>query len=128
MKINRFSNINEDDSIFDENWTEKTFDKINELKLKIIKEENKIKIMIKKYLLLNQDLQEILLKLNEDQLIIIDFEYYNSNKEIVFSISYHPTFQNHNTYYANLNREQFNDFLYFLKNPDIYINTKKYNI
>lgn len=128
MKIKKFNTINEEYLLFNDKWTEESFDEINKLKMEIAREEAKIIKMVRKYLLLNQHIQEDQLDLNEDQLIIIDFEYYNSNSEIVFSISYHPTFQNSNTYFANLDRKQFNDFLIFLKEPEVYINSRKYNI
>lgn len=127
MKINRFNSINENVSLFGEKWTKDKFDKIQKLKSEIENEEDNLKPLLKKYLLLNPDLQDQIVELNEEELVIISFQY-TPNKTIVFSIWYRAEYDDFGDFQASLNQKDFNEFLNFLKEPDIYINTKKYNL
>ena len=127
MKIKRFNNINENSSFLGDKWTKEKFDKISKLKSEIENEEDSLKSLLKKFLLLNPNLQEQIMELNEEELEIVSFQY-TPNKTIVFSIWYRPKSDDFDDFEANLNQKQFNDFLDFLKEPNVYVHTRKYNL
>lgn len=127
MKIKRFNSINENSSVLGDKWTKEKFDKIRSLKTEIENEEDDLKPLIKEFLLLNPNLQEQIMELNEEELEILSFQY-TPNKTIVFSIWYRPESDDFDDFEANLNQKKFDEFLDFLKEPDVYINTRKYNL
>lgn len=125
MKIKRFTNINEDSNHLGDKWTKEKFDYIKKLKSEIENEEDSLKLLIKDYLILNPDIQEQIMDLDEYDFYITGFEYIPS-ETIVFSIWYDYDIESN--YEATLNKNEFDDFLQYLKNPELYVNSKKYNI
>lgn len=125
MKIKRFTNINEDINHLGDKWTKEKFDYIKKLKSEIENEEDSLKLLIKDYLILNPDIQEQIMDLDEYDFYITGFEY-TPSETIVFSIWYDYDIESN--YEATLNKNGFDDFLQYLKNPELYVNSKKYNI
>lgn len=120
MKIKRFENINED-MIFDLPWTEKKFEEISELKKEIKATEESLFELLSDYINLYPDIVE-----NESEFYIKEFYYKKYNPFCRLEIVYYD--DDNDERGTALDPNQFEDFLKFLKDPDLYKNSKKYNL
>ena len=127
MKIQRFKLIAED-----VNWSEDKLNQYYKLKDELLEMEDSLKILLAEYLLLNPNIQEDdSIELDTDETRIVSFEYHPNHQYIRFEIKYYPEdpvddFQD--DYDATITVRGFQDFLNFLKDPESYKMSKKYNI
>ena len=126
MRIKRFESINES-SYLNGTWTKEKFVKITNLKSEIENEERSLLPLLKDYLLLNPDIQEEEADISEEETYVTTYSF-NENSTEIFYFSYVPEDGDHENWDVNLNRTQFQDLLKFLKDPEMYKNTNKYNI
>jgi hypothetical protein len=131
MKINRF-NINEsrNNPLLDEPWTIDKFKKIQKTKRQIKAVEDSLNKLLTQYLLIHPDIQDEEDTLDIEETKVVWYEFLN-NPMYIFSFSYYTNDyaeHNKNESSATLTKEQFNDLLIFLNEPDLYINSNKYNL
>ena len=130
MKIKRFENINEnvDTSFLSAPWTEEKFLNIHDMKSKIEGEEENLLSLLTEYLIMNPELQEQICDLSEDETRATSY-LFDPRSTVVLTIYYCPDDDSYgDDFIATLNKVEFQEFLKFLKNPEMYRSSKKYNI
>jgi len=120
MKIKRFK-INENIS---STWTKEAFEKINNMKSEIENTNDELKPFLQNFLELNKNLLDS--NIDQDEFYADSFTYTPYNPYTKFEIKYFD--EDNDEYYAELDTKYFNELLEFLKNPEVYKSSKKYNI
>lgn len=128
MKIKRFENNP------DIKWDNNKIEELYQLEedVKILKES--LKKLLLKYLELHPELQTEADKNDPLDLITSDDGYidffilYPNDLYSRIEISYYPNSDNDFPYNTEISKRQYPDFLEFIKNPEMYINAKKFNI
>jgi len=130
MKIQRFENINESKNPFlNEPWTNEKLEKIHTTKKQIKEAERSLYPILTKYFLLHPELQDDPgIKLIPEETQILGYSLVNDNKYYKLNFSYYAEEDDIDEFYGNMNHTQYQDFLEFLKDPDMYINANKYNL
>ena len=125
MKIKRFiesaSVTALNNVIYDIPWTKEKFQELSELKSEIKATEESLFSALDTYLKLHPDLLEE----NEKEFYIKSFDY-DTNQYRRLIIEYYDG--ENDVFETSLNSKEFEDFLEFLKDPDLYKNSKKYNL
>jgi len=125
MKIQKF---NESDlNLYDKPWTRKKFEEIEILKRELKATEESLFSGLRDYLILHPQIQDNPnIKLSEETYVFgYEFSKYSSTK---LYISYRPEEDDFEDFDAYLDDKGLEDFLVFLKDPDLYKNSKKYNL
>lgn len=120
MKIKRFK-INENLSM---SWTKEKFQKINNMKAEIENAEDELAPFLHDFLELNSELLDS--NINKDEFYVQSFKYYPENPYNSFEIKYLD--EDNDEYFAELNSKKFNELLEYLKDPETYKESKKFNI
>ena len=102
--------------IFDKPWTMIKLKRINKLKNDISVFEQKLLPLLKRYLKI------IIPKINIHT--VTSYRYYEHDN--VINVQYYTN--NFDIYNIKLVGDEFKEFFDFLKNPDLYENSKKYNL
>jgi hypothetical protein len=123
MNIKRFEHINENSNI---NWKEK-FKRHYDLKIEVEKEfediYNDARPLLTMFLETREDFDEI----DIEDIYVKSFEYYPNSPYLKFRIEYFFADDPEEIFY-DLDEEEFDDLLEFLKDPELYINSNNYNI
>ena len=127
MKIERFNE--KLDRGISEPWTEDKFQKIYNINREIT---DNLLPLLTKYLILNKDVIENEIKDLRYEISsscdAIDYDYFKGKgKYMWFKITF-SLYKNGEGTNWYLDRNQFEDLLNFLENPDTYESTKKYNL
>lgn len=123
MNIKRFEHINESSNV---NWKEK-IDKITKMKIQLEIELSdaykEIIPLLNKFLKTREEFDEI----DIEDIFVKSFEYYPSNTYMKFRIKYYFA-DDYKEIFYDLDKEEFEDLLEFLNDPELYINSTKYNL
>ena len=126
MKIKRFNSIIESANvIYDMPWTKEKFQELEALKGEIKATEESLFEPLSDFLMIHRDLIDDG-DIDEEYGPSIASFYYSNNKRCNLVIYY--TDSDNDEYTVELDSKQFKDFLDFLKDPDLYKNTKKFNL
>jgi hypothetical protein len=127
MKIKRF---NENFAIFSEPWTKEKFKKINKIKSEIKQSDKQVCKLLTQYLLLNPQIQDnSSINLDPNEVNVLWYDFYDSESNYwVFAFGYSNSDFDVDESTVTLSIDQFDNLLEFLKDPDIYINAKTYNL
>ncbi len=105
-------------------WTKEKFAKINKMKEEIENNESKLLPFLHEFLEINPELLDS--DMSKDEFYVQTYYYYPENPFVKFSIKYLDG--DNEEYFASLNDNKFEELLQFLKDPETYVNSKKYNI
>ena len=110
------------------NWNENKINELYELQKKVYSMEKDLSQLLLRYLKINPHLQE-----NQNDLLTSDgyidsFDIDPNNLYTIIEISYYSEHDDIDTYISEISKKQYKDFLIFLKNPDMYEKSKKYNL
>ena len=121
MKIQKFNESS------GEIWTAAKLIDFDKLKSSVEKRNESLKSLLERYLVLNPDLLE---EYDNDVIIVTEWYFNIVNPGYKFGINYYYEGVDYSDEVrdCSLNKEQYEDLLEFFKNPDLYENTKKYNL
>lgn len=129
MKIRR---LNEDLST--ETWTVEKFEKIDNIKKELKEEEKSLHKLLIQYIKLNPHLIEDVQVKNVDiedikleQIYIVNYYFSKESTISRMQILFNDC-TGDDDYIMNLTTKEFDDLLYFLKDPNAYKQIKKYNL
>ena len=123
MKINRF---NESSSMLKEPWNAEKIEKIRVFKKEIRKLDGEFEEILQEYLLLNPQIGEEPNIIDNDT-SVVDYDF-RENKYCKLVINYYAEPDDEDVSEACITHKQYEDFLDFLKDKDLYKNAKKYNL
>lgn len=127
MKIKRFENKP------NIKWDNKKIEELYQLEEDVKNMKESLKPLLLKYLELHPELQTEADPNDSEDLVTSDgnidsFYVYPNHLYTKIEIKYYPNSENYDPYNAEISTRQYPDFLEFLKNPEMYINAKKFNI
>ena len=131
MKLKRFN-----ENFFENDWTTEKFEKIDNLKKELKAEEESLYPLLVEYIQLNPYLIEEVrgnpgLSIEDIEfkdIYIVEY-FFSKGSTIKLQILFNDcTGDDDDNYNMHLTKNEFDDLLLFLKNPEVYSTVKKYNL